>query len=294
MITSTSAQTAWLAAMCTEAALVAAEAAIEEAGTIDEYSADRLRLALRSHLEPAVSEVLEKMAVPEIALQPIVHLEGRTVIGYEALARFGGGNDTATAFRRAAERGLQVEVEVAALRAALGRLADLPPQVFLGVNLSAEALLDSRVTELLTSADLGRLVVELTQQAELGDVARIKQRFRALQEEGAVFCLDGAGVGFLSAARIVELEPEMIKISRSIISGCLEDRDKQTTIREMVSVARRIGAVSVAIGVEEVEERDLLLGFGLDAVQGHLFGTPSIDVMDAIIPADTVTATPVG
>ncbi|MGB3736237.1 MAG: EAL domain-containing protein [Ilumatobacter sp.] len=294
MNTSTSAQTAWLAAMCTEAALVAVERAIEEAGTIDEYSADRLRLALRSNLEPAVGEVLEKMSVPEIALQPIVHLEGRTVIGYEALARFGGGNDTATAFRRAAERGLQVEVEVAALRAALARLPDLPPTVFLGVNLSAEALLDQRVTELLTGADMSRLVVEMTQQAELGDVARIKQCFRALQAEGAVFCLDGAGVGFLTAARIVELEPEMVKISRSIISGCLEDPAKQSIIREMVSVARRIGALSVAIGVEVVEERDLLLGFGLDAVQGHLFGTPSIDVRDAILPAPTVQPVPAG
>lgn len=289
MITSTSAQTAWLAAMCSEAALHAAEHAIEEAGTIDEYSADRLRLALGASLEPAILEVLEKMSSPQIVLQPIVHLEGRTVIGYEALARFGGGSDTADAFRRAAERGMQVEVEVAALNAAFDRLPDLPPHAFLGVNLSAEALLDARAAELLTTSDLRRVVIELTQQAEIGDVARIKQRFRELQAEGAVFCLDGAGVGFLTAPRVAELEPEMVKISRSLVSGCLDDEVKQASIRELVSVARRIGAVSVAIGVERVEERDLLRGFGLDAVQGHLFGEPSSDVADVVIPADTIT-----
>jgi len=289
MITSNSAQTAWLAAMCSEAAMRATENAIEAAGTIDEYSADRLRLALDASLEPAIREVLEKLSSPQIVVQPIVHLEGRTVIGYEALARFGGGSDTAEAFRRAAERGMQVEVEVAALNAALERLKDLPEHVFLGVNLSSEALLDDRVGELLMNSDLNRLVVELTQQAEIGDVARIKQRFRQLQSQGAVFCLDGAGVGFLTAPRVTELEPEMVKISRSLISGCLDDPAKQASIREMVSVARRIGAVSVAIGVERVEERDLLLGFGLDAVQGHLFGEPSADVVDAIIPADTLT-----
>lgn len=289
MITSNSAQTAWLAAMCAEAAIRATEQAIEAAGTIDDYSADRLRLALDASLEPAILEVLGRLSSPQIVLQPIVHLEGRTVIGYEALARFGGGSDTAEAFRRAAERGMQVEVEVAALNAALGRLSELPSGVFLGVNLSAEALLDERVAELLTTADLGRLVVELTQQAEIGDVARIKQRFRQLQSDGAVFCLDGAGVGFLTAVRVSELEPEMVKISRSLVSGCLDDPQKQASIREMVTVARRIGALSVAIGVERVEERDLLLGFGLDAVQGHLFGEPSPDVTDAVFPPEPVS-----
>lgn len=290
MKSSNAAQTAWLAAMCAEAALVAADQAIEEAGTIDEYSADRLRLSLRATLEPAVLEVLQKMSAPQIALQPIVHLEGRTVIGYEALARFGGGSDTAEAFRRAAERGMQVDVEVAALTAALDRLVDLPDNAFLGVNISSEALLDSRVGELLAGANMSRMVIELTQQAEFGDVALIKQRFHELQSEGAVFCLDGVGVGFLTAARVGELGPEMVKISRSLVNGCLDDPEKQAKIREMVSVARRIGALSVAIGVEEIAERDLLLGFGLDAVQGHLFGAPTFDVVDAHIPDDTVVA----
>lgn len=288
MNSTTSSQTAWLAAMCTDAALLAAERAIEETGTIDEYSADRLRLSLRASLEPAVLEVLQKMSAPQIVLQPIVHLEGRTVIGYEALARFGAGSDTADAFRHAAERGMQVDLEVTALIAALARLSDLPAGVFLGVNLSSEALLDARVAEILRDADKSRLVIELTQQAQISDVAQIKQRFRELQAEGAVFCLDGAGVGFLTGARVLELGPEMVKISRSIIDGCVDDPGKQATIREMVSVSRRIGAVSVAIGVEEIAERDLLLGFGLDAVQGHLFGEPSVDVLDATIPADTL------
>lgn len=283
-------QTAWLASMCADAALAAAEQAIQEAGTIDEYSADRLRLSLQARLEPAVLDVLEKMSAPQIALQPIVHLEGRTVIGYEALARFGGGHDTAEAFRRAAERGMQIDIEVAALTAALERIDELPPTAFLGVNLSAAALMDVRVGEVLAGADLSRIVIELTQQAELGDIAAIKHRVRELQLEGAVFCLDGVGVGFMTEARVVELRPEMVKISRSLVSGCLDDSDKQAKIREMVTVARRVGALSVAIGVERVEERDLLLGFGLDAVQGHLFGEPTVQLADIDIPADSVVA----
>lgn len=279
----TTAESGWLAAMCTETALGVVEQAIEDAPGLRDESAEWLRLVVRSSLGPAIGEVIDKMASPDIALQPIVHIEGRTVIGYEALARFGQGTATADAFRRAADRGLQVEVEYVTLCAALRRLADLPEHVFLGVNVSAEALLDDRIMSTLSGSDTGRLVIELTQQADLDDVAALKRNFRNLQADGAVICVDGAGIGFFTAARVVELEPEMVKICRSLITGCDQQPSQQQAIREMVSVARRIGALSVAIGVERVEERDLLQGIGVDAVQGHLFGAPSLDVLDDAI-----------
>ncbi|MFK7920239.1 MAG: EAL domain-containing protein [Ilumatobacter sp.] len=283
---STTPETDWLASMCSDRALAVVEQAIADAAEIDEATAQQLRRAVSIGLAPALGEVIDKMASPDIALQPIVHMEGRTVIGYEALARFGAGTATADAFERAAARGLQVDVEVVALGAALGRLTDLPEHLFLGVNVSAEALLDERIMRTLVGADARRLVIELTQQADLDDVARLKGCFRSLQTDGAVICVDGAGIGFFTPQRVVELEPEMIKISRNLISGCDEDSDKQSAIREMVAVARRIGALSVGIGVERLAERDLLQGLGVDAVQGHLFGAPSLDLVDAALPAE--------
>lgn len=290
MIASTSAETGWLATMCTETALGVMEQAIKDADGLDGESADQLRRLVRSALGPAVGEVIDKMATPDIALQPIVHMEGRTVIGYEALARFGAGTATVDAFRRAAERGLQVEVEYVTLCAALRRLDDLPSHAFLGVNLSAQALLDDRIMSTLAGADTRRLVIELTQQADLDDVARLKQSFRNLQSHGAVICVDGAGIGFFTASRVVELEPEMVKICRSLIAGCDRQPAQQSSIRELVSVSRRIGALSVGIGVERVEESNLLQGFGVDAVQGHLYGAPSLDVVDATMPDAVLSA----
>ncbi|MFK8023231.1 MAG: EAL domain-containing protein [Ilumatobacter sp.] len=284
----TSAETGWLAAMCTETALAVVERAIDSALGLDEATAARLRHEVRIALGPAVGEVIGKMAAPDIALQPIVHIEGRTVIGYEALARFGAGTATADAFRRAADRGLQVEVEYVTLCAALRRLDDLPEHVFLGVNLSAQALLDDRIMTTLAHADTSRLVIELTQQADLDDVAGLKQSFRDLQGDGAVICVDGAGIGFFTASRVVELEPEMVKICRSLVTHCDLYPEQQTAIREMVAVARRIGALSVGIGVESVQERDVLQGIGVDAVQGHLFGAPSLELLDATLPDDAL------
>lgn len=263
--------------MCSDAALLAVERAIAEVGTIDSATADGLREVLRTSLEPTICHVLAKMSVPEIALQPIVHLEGGTVIGYEALARFGGGTATADAFRNAAESGMHVEIELVALVAALARLGEIPAGVFLGVNISADALADPRITEALLSAQTRRLVVELTQQSEIVEIAQVMRSFRSLQSSGAVICVDGAGVGFFTGQRLLELEPEIIKISRSLIDRCDIDDDVQQQVRDLVALGRRIGALSVAIGVERPEQRLVLQRMGVDAVQGHLFGAPSMD-----------------
>ncbi|MFK8024234.1 MAG: EAL domain-containing protein [Ilumatobacter sp.] len=270
---------AWLASMVGEAAVETVGRAMEAAGGIDPDAVARVRSILEADLEGAILDVLDTMSSPTIALQPILHVEGGTAIGYEALARFGGGTATADAFRRAAERNMHVEIELAALTAALERLVELPPTAFLGVNVSAEALLDSRVTEALIGAQTGRLVVELTKQSDLDDVSSLVGAFRALQANGAVICVDGAGTGFFDATRILELGPEIIKISRSLIARCDTDDGAREQIAAMVSLGRRLGALSIATGVERYEQHDVLQRIGVDAVQGHLFGEATTELL---------------
>lgn len=267
----------WLASMCSDAALVAVERAIAEVGVIEPDAAEALERILATSIEPAIRNVLVTMATPDIALQPIVHLEGGTVIGYEALARFGEGTGTADAFRNAAEHGMQVEIELLALVAALARLHEIPAGVFLGVNISAEALTDHRVTDALLGVQTRRLVIELTQQSKITDIASVLSSFRSLQASGALICVDQAGVGFFTGQRLLELEPEVVKIARALIDRCDLDVYAEQQVRELVTVCRRIGALSIAIGVERPEQRDLLKRIGVDAVQGHLVGKPSLD-----------------
>ncbi len=278
MINTSEAESAWLAAMCSRAVLAVIDEVLAVSTDLDHAASDRLRHQLHSALEPAVFDVVGKVGAPAVALQPIYHVEGGTIIGYEALARFGGRSDTADTFRAASERGFGVEIEIVALTAALRRLDDLPGRVPLGVNVSAAALADARVHHLLGGVDTGRLVIELTQQSEVTNVAELRSSCRSLQAAGAVFCIDGAGRGFFQHDRIVELEPEMIKIDRSLVRGCDSDDDRCQQIFGLVALSRRIGALSVGMGVERPEEFRTLSQLGVDAVQGHLLGKPSTDL----------------
>jgi EAL domain-containing protein (putative c-di-GMP-specific phosphodiesterase class I) len=110
--------------------------------------------------------------------------------------------------------------------------------------------------------------------------------FRSLQSSGAVICVDGAGEGFFTGQRLTELEPEIIKIARPLIDRCDVDPDAEQRVRELVRLSRLSGALSVAIGVERSSQSDLLQRIGVDAVQGHLVGRPSLDfdVASRLIP----------
>jgi len=80
----------------------------------------------------------------------------------------------------------------------------------------------------------------------------------------------------------------MIKIDRSIVSGCDGDDQLRQEILGLVALSRRIGALSVGMGVERPEEFTTLSQLGVDAVQGHLLGKPSIDLSVFVPSHDTL------
>lgn len=275
----------WLASMCEDAVSLAIEDALADLPSVEPEFAAQLRHRLRTGTTSAVTDVLAKMARPEILLQRIELIEGGVAIGYEALARFGRTINSAQFFEKASEFGLGIDLELSALRAAVDRLGEMPVRAFLGLNLSAEALADRGVGEVLDQLDLSRVVLELTQQSEILDVQELRRLVDALQQRGAVVAVDGAGVGFFQAPRVVELQPEMIKISSDYVAGCDTCEVKRGELAELIAVGRRIGALVVATGVERDEERDVVASMGVDAVQGYLIGRPVSDVQLDSIPA---------
>ncbi len=285
MINMSGPEAEWLASMCEDAMALAIDDALADLPSVDPEVAAQLRHRLRAGTTSAVSDVFAKTARPEILLQRIELIEGGVAIGYEALARFGRSINSAQFFEKAGEFGLGIDLELSALRASVARLDEMPSRVFLGLNLSAEALADPGVGEVLDQLDLGRVVLELTQQSEIFDVQELRRLVDGLQQRGAVVAVDGAGVGFFRAPRVIELQPEMIKISSEYVSGCDTSEVKRGELAELIAVGRRIGALVVATGVERIEERDVVASLGVDAVQGYLIGRPSPDVQLDPVPA---------
>ena len=212
-----------------------------------------------------------------MVFQPVVRLRDDFVEVLEALARF---DRTAfatpdKAFAAATRAGVGVDLEHLAVRRAFGRLHELPGDTMLGVNLSADALLDERVqATVLEHAPLRRIGVEITEHAPVHDYLDLIGVTERLRAAGVLIVVDDAGAGYASLHHILQLRPDVIKLDVALVRGIDGDRARQALARSLVSFAADIGAHLVAEGIETAAERDELRRLGVGYGQGYLLGRP--------------------
>jgi PAS domain S-box-containing protein len=214
------------------------------------------------------------------AFQPIVSLADGRLLGVEALSRFAGCGDERTPedwFTDAARVGLGVDLEIHAAAHALSRTTELPEDAYVSVNFSPETLLRPELAELLVRSPLplSRIVVELTEHAAVGDYDALGRALEPLRAAGLRIAVDDAGAGYATFRHILRLGPDVIKLDRSLISGIDGDPAQRALAGAVVALARELGGVVVAEGVEDPAVVAVLRGLGVDAGQGYLFGRPS-------------------
>ena len=111
-------------------------------------------------------------------------------------------------------------------------------------------------------------------EARFEDVGRFGALADALREHGFLVVLDDVGAGHSNLDRIPLFRPDVIKIDRSLISGVGDDFYKQETLKSLVSLSRRIGALVVAEGIETEAEAIVALELGADLLQGYFLSRP--------------------
>lgn len=224
----------------------------------------------------------------ECHFQPIVDLDQRVVVGYEALARFnhpdaeGVGPDVW--FARARARGLQAELEAVVLRVALSRQADMPAGTFLAINVTPDSLRHRLVREVLDGLpDLTGLVIEITEHSAW-EWADLEPSINAVRAKGALVAVDDAGAGYSGLQQILELRPSILKLDRAIVDGVATDEAKVALVEMIGLFASRVDAWVVAEGIESLADAKRLADMRVPLAQGYLFARPSPD-FEGIDPA---------
>ncbi len=212
----------------------------------------------------------------KVALQPVVALDDATVVGFEALSRFGGRVPTDRWFRAASRYGLGGELERLTLRNALALLPDLQADAFLAVNVSPAALEDEQVLALLHASDLTRIVVEVTEHEAVGDYLEIRIVLRRLRGAGARIAVDDMGAGFASLRHVLMLQPDVVKLDTSLSRAVHYDERQRKLVTALLTFAREVGSVVLAEGIETEEQLDALRELGVPLGQGWHLGVPTI------------------
>ncbi len=207
--------------------------------------------------------------------QPIVDLETRATVGFEALTRFDDGTPPDVRFEEAEAGGLGPDFELATIRSAIEGAATLPAGAFLSINVSPGFVLraDRRFRRLV--GDSARpLVLELTEHVPIDDYPRVRT---ALAKLGAVgLAVDDAGAGYASLRHILELRPTYAKLDISLVRRIDDDDLRQALAAGLQYFAFKTGCRLIAEGVESDGEADVLRRLGVEYGQGYLFGKPAL------------------
>ena len=126
--------------------------------------------------------------------------------------------------------------------------------------------------------------LEITETALLQDIDGANRQLRELRAAGIRIALDDFGTGYSSLGLLSKLPVDLLKIDRSFISGLPGDPTSMTLTRTIVALASAFGLLTVAEGVETVEQFELLRTLNCDQSQGYFHCPPiSAQQMDKLL-----------
>ncbi|PLK26263.1 bifunctional diguanylate cyclase/phosphodiesterase [Novosphingobium sp. TH158] len=220
----------------------------------------------------------------EILFQPQFALPGDELTGAEALARWrhpqvgriGAGALFAIAER--ADHVAQLSRHIAAKACSLA--AQWPERLSLSVNVTAADLAAEVYPEqlgaIVAASGLApsRLVLEVTEQALLGDIGLARRSLGRLVGAGVAVALDDFGAGFCNFRYLKLLPLQKLKLDRAMVEGIAEDPRDLAVLRGIVAMAGALDLEVTAEGIETAAQRAAVEAEGCASWQGFLGAEP--------------------
>ncbi|MDP9137720.1 MAG: EAL domain-containing protein, partial [Pseudomonadota bacterium] len=157
------------------------------------------------------------------------------------------------------------------------------PTARLSLNVSGITATDPRwygqLTEILSEQreNNDRLTIEITETVALNDLNETARFIAALRELGCSVAIDDFGAGYTSFRNIKMLNIDVVKLDGSFCEHLSSNQDNQYFVRTLIDLARKFELKTVAEWVETEEDASLLRSWGVDYLQGKLFGEATLD-----------------
>jgi PAS domain S-box-containing protein len=158
--------------------------------------------------------------------------------------------------------------------------AALQKNIELSVNISPLQLRDHSLPEQIRQLaeegafPLNQLTIEITESALIDNLEQASSIASELKRLGVKLALDDFGTGYSSLRSLQALPFDEIKVDHSFVNSMLLDRDSRKIVAAVIGLGQSLGLVTVAEGVEERAEADMLQWLGCDLAQGWLYGRP--------------------
>jgi len=120
----------------------------------------------------------------------------------------------------------------------------------------------------------GGLIVEIDSAEVIGNLDLVIDVARQLRLHNVGIAIDGLGADWPALMHLRTFPFVELKVDRQFITGCADNRLKQTVCRHIVELAGSYGTRTLAFGVETRADYLAASEIGFDLVQGYLFGKP--------------------
>lgn len=216
--------------------------------------------------------------------QPLVELRSGQIEGFEVLARWihpQRGLVPPNDFIPHIERlGLMNELTCCLLNKTFAVARTIPERIGFSVNVSPAQLHDRKLPGIIAemaakaSFDLRRLTAELTESALVNDLKLAGEVATDLKALGIKLALDDFGTGYSSLLHLQALPFDELKVDASFVRTMTSSRQSRKITSAVVSLGQSLGLRTIAEGVEETPQAELLLWHGCNLAQGWLYERP--------------------
>lgn len=150
----------------------------------------------------------------------------------------------------------------------------------ISVNVSAvqfaQSQLQSQIAEVLrdTGLDPQCLELEITETVLMRDADSTIRTLRGLKEMGIRISMDDFGTGYSSLSYLKRFPIDTLKIDKSFMRDITSEIDSKAIVLAIAALAQNLKLVTLAEGVETVDQLNHLRNIRCERMQGFLFSRP--------------------
>jgi diguanylate cyclase (GGDEF)-like protein/PAS domain S-box-containing protein len=265
----------------------------------------RAAAVARLHLENDLRRAIGRPGELLLHYQPIVSLQTRELVGFEALVRWSRNGrlvSPAEFIPVAEETGLIVPLGQWVLEEACRQLAawraahPAAASVTVSVNVSRRQLADAELVPHLqrvlaeTRLDPSLIKLEITESVIMDDPEAAGEVLGRIKALGVRLSMDDFGTGYSSLSCLHRFPLDELKVDRSFILNLEDRRDAAAVVQAIVTLAHNLEMRVVAEGLEKPEQVAFLQAVDCDYGQGYLFAKPLPAVAAETLIIDGVAA----